>query len=330
VRRAGQALAAAAVVAFVTAAAITGLLVLPGPAKVGPVVLSVAEGEGFAQVATDLASLEVVRSALVLRLWARLTGRDREVEWGDYVFQAPVTPLAVVDRLTRPPDPIGRVTIPEGLTVDETLALLVAHGHGPREAYDTLLRDPRFLVREGLPLPGGEGYLFPDTYLLPSTMSPERVLHEMILRFHRVLTPELIARGRAHGLTPLEVVTLASLIEEETTLADEQRLVSAVFHNRLRLGMRLQSDPTVLYGRGSDDREISRMDLARPTRHNTYVIAGLPPSPIANPGKGALEAAVDPAASDALYFVARGDGSHEFTPNLAAHNAAVHRFLRDR
>jgi UPF0755 protein len=292
--------------------------------------LRVAEGDRFAQVAAELASLDVVRSALVLRLWARLTGRDRQVEWGDYVFQPPVTPLAVVDRLTRPPDPIGRVTIPEGLTVDETLALLVAHGHGTRDAYVTLLRDPRFLVRESLPLPGGEGYLFPDTYSLPSTMSPERILHEMIVRFHRVLTPQLIARGRAHGLTPMEVVTLASLIEEETTLVEEQRLVSAVFHTRLRLGMRLQSDPTVLYGRARDTREISRADLAHPTPPNTYLIPGLPPSPIANPGKGALEAAVDPAASDALYFVARGDGSHEFTTNLAAHNAAVHRFRRAR
>jgi UPF0755 protein len=313
-----------------TAGAIVGLLVLPGPPYMGPVVLRVAEGEGFAQVASELATLGVIRSALVLRLWARVTGRDREVAWGDYLLQPPVTPLAVIDRLTRPPDPIGRVTIPEGLTVDETVALLVAHGHGSREVYDTLLRDPRFLVRERLPLPGGEGYLFPDTYVLPSTMSPERVLHEMIVRFRRELTPELIARGRAHDLNPHQVVTLASLIEEETTVADEQRLVSAVFHNRLRLGMRLQSDPTVLYGRASEEREISRSDLERPTPHNTYVIAGLPPTPIANPGKGALEAAVDPAATDALYFVARGDGSHEFTSNLDAHNAAVRRFRRDR
>jgi len=271
----------------------------------------------------------VVRSALVLRLWARLTGRDREVAWGDYVFQPPITPLAVIDRLARPPDPIGRITIPEGLTVDETLALLTAHGRGPRDAYDRLLRDPSFLAREDLPLPGAEGYLFPDTYVVPSTMSPERTLHELISSFHRHFTPDLIARGRARGLTPHQVVTLASLIEEEATLADEQRLVSAVFHNRLRLGMRLQSDPTVLYGRPTDDRTISRRDLETPTPYNTYVIPGLPPSPIANPGEGALEAAVDPASSDALYFVARGDGSHEFSSTLAAHNAAVRRFQRE-
>jgi UPF0755 protein len=305
-----------------------GFLVLPGPSQVGPVLLPVAEGEGFAQVAEDLARMRVVRSALALRLWARLTGRDRQVAWGDYLFQPPITPLAVVDRLARPPDPIGQVTFPEGLTLDETVTLLVAHGRGSRDAFAALLSDPIFLAREGLPLSGAEGYLFPDTYVLPSTMSAERILHEMIARFRLALDPELNARGAARGLTPHQMVTLASLIEEETTLPEERRRVSAVFHNRLRLGMRLQSDPTVLYGRPNGDRAISRSDLERPTPHNTYVIAGLPLTPISNPGRGALEAAVDPAETDALYFVARGDGSHEFTSSLAAHNAAVARYQR--
>ena len=321
-------LAAAAGVLVLVAGAAALLLILPGPAQVGPAVLAVAEGEGFAQVADDLARARVVRSALVLRLWARLTGKDRQVAWGDYVFQPPITPLAVVDRLAAPPDPLGRVTIPEGLTVQEVVDLLVAHGRGSRQAFEALLHDPAFLAREGFPAPGGEGYLFPDTYVFPSTMAPDRILHEMVERLRRQLDPAVVARGRARGLSPADIVTLASLIEEETTLADERPLVSAVFHNRLRLGMRLQSDPTVLYGRPPGDRSISRQDLERATAYNTYVIVGLPPTPIANPGRGALEAAVDPAATDALYFVARGDGSHEFTSTLAAHNAAVARYRR--
>jgi len=328
VRRVRRIAAALVVALFAVVGGVAGLLVLPGPSQVGPVVLPVADGEGFAQVAADLARLRVVRSALLLRLWVRLTGRDRQIAWGDYLFQPPLTPLAVVDRLARPPDPIGRVTIPEGLTVDAIVTLLVAHGRGPRDAYLALLDDPAFLAREGLPTPGGEGYLFPDTYVLPSTMSPERILHEMIARFWRALDAELIARGAARGLTPHEIVTLASLIEEETRLPEERRQVSAVFHNRLRLGMRLQSDPTVLYGRPDGSRTISRKDLERPTPQNTYVIAGLPSTPISNPGRGALEAAVDPAETAALYFVARGDGSHEFTSNLAEHNAAVARYRR--
>jgi UPF0755 protein len=302
------------------------LLVLPGPSAVGPVVLPVAEGERFAQVADDLARLGIVRSAAAVRLWARLTGRDRQLAWGDYVFQPPMTPRAVVDRLGRAPDPIGLVTIPEGLTVDEVIGVLVDHGRGSRESFEWLLRDPDFLGREGVPVTGAEGYLFPDTYLLPSTMPPERILHEMLARFRKEAGPELVARGAARGLTLHQIVTLASLIEEEAKLPEEQRLVSAVFHNRLRLGMRLQSDPTVLYGRPSGDREITRADLERPTPYNTYVIVGLPPGPISNPGRGALEAAVDPAPTEALYFVARGDGSHEFTATLADHNAAVARY----
>jgi UPF0755 protein len=328
VRRVRRIAAALVFALLAVAGGVAGLLVLPGPSQMGPVVLPVADGERFAQVAADLARLRVVRSPLVLRLWVRLTGRDRQVAWGDYLFQPPLTPLAVMDRLARPPDPIGRVTIPEGLTVDEIVTLLVAHGRGSRGAYVALLDDPAFLAREGLPAPGGEGYLFPDTYVLPSTMSPERILHEMIARFRRALDPELIARGAARGLTPPQIVTLASLIEEETRLPEERRQVSAVFHNRLRLGMRLQSDPTVLYGRPDGSRTISRKDLERPTPQNTYVIPGLPPTPISNPGRGALEAAVDPAETSALYFVARGDGSHEFTSSLAEHNAAVARYRR--
>lgn len=322
-------LVAAAVATAALAGGGIGLwLVWPGPGQVGPAVLSVAEGQRFATIADDLAAMGVLRAPLLFRLWARATGQDRNVAWGDYVIQSPITPRALLERLGRPPDPVGQVTIPEGLTVNDTLALLVQHGRGNRQAFEAVLRDPAFLAREGLPPTGAEGYLFPDTYVFPGTLTPERVLREMVARFRTAFDDGLAARGRARGLGPHEVVTLASLIEEETTIPAEQPLVSAVFHNRLRLGMRLQSDPTVLYGRPRADRVITRADLATPTPYNTYLIAGLPPGPIANPGRGALEAAVTPAETDALYFVARGDGSHEFTPTLAAHNAAVARYRR--
>jgi UPF0755 protein len=150
----------------------------------------------------------------------------------------------------------------------------------------------------------------------------------MLERFREVFTPDLTASAARLGLSVHEAVTLASLVEEETSLADERRLVAAVFVNRLRRGMPLQSDPTVLYERMGPDRTITRADLRRPAPHNTYTIPGLPPTPIANPGRAALEAAVDPAPVAHLYFVARGDGSHEFTTTLAEHNAAVARHLR--
>src|SRR5262245_53688057 len=152
----------------------------------------------------------------------------------------------------------------------------------------------------------------------------------MVRRFREMTGPSFATRAATIGFTVQQAVTLASLIEEETGRADERRLVAAVFLNRLKRGMPLQSDPTVLYGRGDDSRTLTHADLLRPTAYNTYTISGLPPAPIANPGRAALEAAVDPAPVDALYFVARGDGSHEFSATLAAHNAAVTRFLRRR
>ena len=148
------------VVGAIALAAGAWLLLAPGPSIVGPVVLPVAEGERFAQVADDLVRLGVVRSAATVRAWARLTGADRQIGWGDYLFQPPLTPRAVVERLARPPDPIGLVTIPEGLTMDEVVTVLVDHGRGPRERLELLLQDPEFLRREGVPVASAEGYRF--------------------------------------------------------------------------------------------------------------------------------------------------------------------------
>jgi UPF0755 protein len=143
-----------------------------------------------------------------------------------------------------------------------------------------------------------------------------------------MFTPEMVEKAANLGLTPNQAVILASLVEEEAKRADERRPIAAVFLNSLKRGMPLQSDPTVLYEREGGDRTITRADLHRPTPYNTYTIPGLPPTPIANPGRAALEAAVDPAPGDHLYFVARGDGSHEFSTTLAEHNAAVARYRR--
>ena len=307
-------------------------LVVPGPPLPHAVTLYVDEGERFGQVARELQAHGIVRWALPLVVYARLSGKDRAVRWGEYRFTAPVTPLDALARLAHPAPVLETVTIPEGLTVRQTIALLSRAGLGAEESFHCLLNDARFLDSEGLPAEGAEGYLFPNTYAFPRTMAPERILRTMIAGFHAAFPPDLARRAAALGLSEQQAVTLASLIEAETPNPGERRLVSAVFHNRLRAGMRLQSDPTVLYHRDGDDRSITRDDLLRPTPHNTYVVAGLPPTPIGNPGRASLEAAVDPADADYVYFVARGDGSHEFTASLAEHNRAVARYrqrLRD-
>ena len=299
-----------------------------GPPVTQPIVLTVDEGKRFAQIADELHDRGVLRYPTLLTLWARLTGADRHVRWGEFLVTTPLSPLDLLTRLTSRPDPLHRVTIPEGLTVHDVVATLAAAGFGAEESFSCVLDDPEFLAAEDLPPDGPEGYLFPDTYDLPWATPPDRILRKMIHRFHEVFTPDLAARAAALGLTTQQAVTLASLIEEEAAHADERRLVAAVFVNRLKRGMPLQSDPTVLYGRTDGDRTLTHADVHRPTPYNTYTIAGLPPTPIANPGRAALEAAVDPAPVDYLYFVARGDGSHQFSSTLAEHNAAVARYLR--
>ncbi len=305
-------------------------LTRPGPAFPGPVAITVDEGERFVDVAADLARQRVLRHVDAFVWWARLTRQDRNVRWGEYLLTRPLSPLELLARITGPPDPLHAVTIPEGRTVRETVALLAAAGFGSEESFLCLLRDPAFLAAEGLPPEGAEGYLFPDTYAFPLATPQERLLRAMIRRFHETFGPELVFRAWDHGLSVEQTVTLASLVEAETPRAEERRIVAGVFLNRLRRGMPLQSDPTVLYGRDTGDRTITRADLRRPTAWNTYTIAGLPPTPIMNPGRASLEAAVDPAPVDYLYFVARGDGSHEFTATLAAHNAAVARWVKAR
>jgi len=319
---------AAAVLLVATGVAATAVLLLrqPGPRLGAPVVVTVDEGERLPDIAEELRRQGALRHPLPLVLWARLTRQDRAVHWGEYLITTPLSPLELLGRLTGPPDPLHPVTIPEGFTVREIVHLLAADGFGSEESFTCLLDDPAFLAAEELPPEGAEGYLFPDTYSFPLATPAERILHTMVKRFREAFGPPLALRAAALGLTEPQAVTLASLVEEETGRPEERRLVAAVFLNRLRRGMPLQSDPTVLYGRTDGSRILTRADLARPTPYNTYTIGGLPPAPIANPGRASLEAAVDPAPVDYLYFVARGDGTHEFSTTLTAHHAAVARW----
>jgi UPF0755 protein len=322
-------LAAGAVLAAAAAlVAVVLILRAPGPPQTTAVTVTVEEGERFADIAADLRRQGVLRHALPLRVWARLTRQDRAVHWGEYLITTPLSPLELLARLTGPADPVHQLTVPEGFTARQVVELLAANGFGAEESFRCLLEDPRFLASEDLPPTGAEGYLFPDTYQFPLATPQERILRTMVRRFREVAGPTLARRAAAVGLTEEQAVTLASLVEEEAARAEERRLIAAVFLNRIRRGMPLQSDPTVLYGRTDGSRTITRADLTRATPYNTYTIPGLPPTPIANPGKDALEAAVDPAPVDYIYFVARGDGSHEFSTTLAAHNAAVARYQR--
>ncbi|MGH7788105.1 MAG: endolytic transglycosylase MltG, partial [Candidatus Binatia bacterium] len=290
-------------------------------------VVVIPPGESFRAVAARLRDAGVVGSPLLLGVWARYRGLDRSVHSGEYRFRGTLSPVQVLERLQEPGEHGRLVTIPEGLTAAQIAALLEEQGYGGRDVFRCAMEDLRLLQDFGLPASGIEGYLFPDTYAFEWTTEPPDIIRAMLARF-RQEGAALAAQRSAAGLSEAEMVTLASVIEEETGNADERRLISGVFHNRLRLGMPLQSDPTVLYDRGDGRGPLTRAELTEPRPYNTYVHRGLPPGPIANPGRAALQAAIDPASTAALFFVSRNDGSHEFSETLEAHNRAVRQYQK--
>lgn len=298
----------------------------PGPPLSHPITIFVQKGSSLQMIAHNLHAEGLLANTRLFTLWAWLSGRDRGMKTGEYLFTSPLSPLALLDRLEQGRIFRRAVTIPEGLTLAQIAVLLEKEGLGTTESFLCLNTDPEFLVRWGLPTNSLEGYLYPATYQFSLSASAEEILGTMIARFYAAMDVDMYRRARELDLSLHELVTLASLVEKETGAAGERPLVAAVFHNRLRKGIRLQCDPTVIYGIKDFDGTITRQHLRTPNPYNTYVIGGLPVGPIANPGLAALRAALYPARSDYLYFVARGDGTHQFSTSLAAHNRAVRRF----
>lgn len=301
------------------------VLIAPGPLPDRNAKILIRTGETLEAISRKLSNAHVVRSASLLRWGAALSGRDRSIKPGVYRFTRRLTLPAVLDVLGTGGEE-RLLTIPEGLATAQVAELLEREGLGGKEKFLGLASDPVFVSSVGIQADNLEGYLFPDTYRLSEAMTHREILALMVRRFHEIVGPELEARAVELGMTLEEVITLASIIEKETGDPKERPLVSAVFHNRLRLGMPLQSDPTVAYALGRADGKLSKEDLAYPNAYNTYVRPGLPPGPIANPGLASIKAALNPASSDALFFVSRNNGTHEFSSSLAAHNRAVARY----
>jgi peptidoglycan lytic transglycosylase G len=286
------------------------------------VTVKVERGERFASVVHKLYEHGAIPHEKVFSLWARLWRLDKKIHWGVYHFELPMTPAAVLDRMIPGRGPFHRVTLPEGRTVREIAALLDDAKAADKGRVLAAAASPELLAQVGLADKGIEGYLFPDTYFFPAGMTEGEVLAAMIEEFHAAVDP-MIAQAKPPQFTPHEIVTLASLIEKETGDAAERPLVSAVFYNRLKIGLPLQSDPTAVYGLESPPKAITHKDLLKNTPYNTYRIKGLPPGPICNPGVSALKAALAPAAVPYLYFVSKNDGSHLFSVELSEHNRAV-------
>ncbi len=290
------------------------------------VFVDIASGASPRVIAARLIGAGVVRDEATFRLALWRTGKARDLKAGEYRFSAPFTAIQVVDTIARGQIYTRPVTFREGLTIAEMADVYATRGLGAREALVAAAADAS-IVRDLDPAATDlEGYLFPDTYLVPRHTPAPALVAQMVRGFRAAFTPDLAGRAAAQGLSVRQVVTLAALVEKETAQDAERPLVAAVYRNRLRLGMPMQADPTVIFAlqqAGRWDGNLTREDLMFDSPYNTYRYPGLPPGPIAAPGRRALEAVVQPAAVDYLYFVSRNDGSHVFATTLREHNRNV-------
>jgi UPF0755 protein len=283
-------------------------------------------GSSVSGMASRLAEAGVVRDRLTFRLAARISGNERRLQAGEYRFAAAATPWEVVDRLSRGDVYAHAVTFPEGLTIREMAQVFGETPLGSAEEFLDAANAPALIASVDPGARSLEGYLFPDTYSLARRAGAEAMIRAMVARFERTFDAPRRAQAEARGMTPREVVTLASLVEKETAVPAERPTVAAVYLNRLRIGMPLQCDPTVIYAMmlaGRWKGNIGRADLQIDSPYNTYRYRGLPPGPIASPGIGAIDAVLAPADVPYLYFVSRNDGTHVFASTLAEHNRNV-------
>jgi UPF0755 protein len=299
--------------------------------------VEVPSGAGTRAIGERLIRAGVIRDELTFRLALWLSGDARRLKAGTYRFDRPMSATEALGKITRGDVDLVHITFPEGLTIAEMAKVFEASGFGTAASFVEAARDASAVHGVDPAARDLEGYLFPDTYSVPRGTNATRLVKAMTDRFLQVLTPELRKTAEGRGLGVRQLVTLASIVEKETGKPEERPLVAAVYSNRLRIGMALQCDPTVIYGlllAGKYDGNLRRDDLMFDSPYNTYRYPGLPPGPIAAPGKGSLEASARPAEADYIYFVSRNDGSHEFARTLPEHNRNVQKYqvqyFRDR
>jgi UPF0755 protein len=289
----------------------------------------ISKGSTFREVVQALEEEGLLRSPAGFYLMARVLGVAGSVQAGEYELNTAMTPSVILHKLVSGDVVKYRVTIPEGYTVQQIAVRLAELGIiKEREEFLAEAFSSHFNTMLGIEGESVEGYLFPDTYLLSKEVAPAEVIKAMVGKFKRVYTPDFSQRAAELGMTDREVVVLASIIEKETGLPEERPFISAVFHNRLKRGIPLCSDPTVIYGIKDFDGNLRKRDLEKWTPYNTYLVRGLPPGPIANPGRESIVAALYPASVKYLYFVSRNDGSHHFSVTLREHNEAVRRYQK--
>ena len=294
------------------------------------IAFEVASGDSLGRVADALEAKGIIRNAKVTRWLARTEELSSQLKVGEYELSAAQSTKEILETLSKGRVLTHAVVIPEGKRASEIAELLAAAGLAESEAFLEVVFDPKMPVQLGVEGLSLEGYLFPDTYRFARNLPPERIAKAMVQEFLRVYA-ELPTAVSDRALSMREQVTLASIVEKETGAAKERPLIAAVFLNRLKRGMRLETDPTVIYGIEDFDGNLRRIHLQdRGNPYNTYRIRGLPPGPIASPGREALRAVREPADTPFLYFVSRNDGTHVFSKTYVEHERAVDRFQRRR
>lgn len=293
-----------------------------------PLEFSIKPGSSVKAAAKQMHAAGVLKSEWAFVWLTRLRNQADKIKPGDYLLEKPITPLELLEILSKGLVVKVELTIIEGSTFNQLREVLNSN---PKINHDTLaLTEREILQRIGAPESRAEGLFFPDTYRIASGTSDIDVLKQSYALMQQRLQQSWDARAPNLWLkSPYDALILASIVEKETGQASDRDKIAAVFHNRLRIGMMLQTDPTVIYGMGQRfDGNIRKRDLSKDTPYNTYTRAGLPPTPIALPGLAAIEATLHPASINALYFVARGDGSTHFSDNLNDHNHAVNQFQK--
>jgi UPF0755 protein len=291
--------------------------------------IEIPSGAGPRTIGDRLVGAGLIRDRLTFRLALWVSGDARRLKAGEYRFDRPMSPLDVLGKIARGEVDLVNVTFREGLTIADMAAIFEGQQLGSAEAFRAAAREVALIADLDPKATDLEGYLFPETYAVSRRIAAAQLVKAMVGRFRTVLTPEMQEQARARGLDVRQLVTLASIVEKETGAPDERPLVAAVYANRLKIGMGLQCDPTVIYALQRDGRfdgNLRREDLAFDSPYNTYRYVGLPPGPIAAPGRGSLEAAARPADVDYLYFVSRNDGTHAFARTLGEHNRNVQKF----
>ncbi len=315
-------------VAALAALHVYTILYTPASRDGAPKTIMVPKGASFRVVAFSLQRAGVIRDADDFIFAAGLVGAYKKVQAGEYELNGSMTPREILKRLTTGRVKTYTVTIPEGYNLREIAEVLERKGLASKKEFLDKAGDRDLVASFGLEGPTFEGYLYPDTYSFTKGMSVEEIIKKMVGRFKEVYNADFARRAKRAGLTMREVVTLASIIEKETGVREERKLISSVFHNRLKRGIPLQSDPTVIYALEHFDGNLTKKDLLTNTPYNTYLRKGLPPGPIASPGWDSLDAAISPSKEDYLFFVSKNDGTHYFSKSLREHNRAVEIFQK--